>query len=192
MGSDWPLAASTRQTDTRDIWVMDLARGVSSRFTFDKADDLNPVWSPDGSRIAFTSDRNGQRDIYWKAAGGASAEELVLETKEAKSLEDWSADGKFLLFNVDTSSVHAAPTSGDRKPFPTLASSFRSGSRPSFPRRPVDRLRLERVRQAGSLRAKLSSVRWQVAGLPKWRNRAGLASRRQGVVLHERQQAMCG
>ena len=109
---------------TRDIWVVDLARGVSSRFTFDKADDLNPVWSPDGSRIAFTSDRNGQRDIYWKAAGGASAEELVVETKEGKSLEGWSADGKLLLFNVDTSSVHAAPTSGDRKPFRILQAPF--------------------------------------------------------------------
>ena len=75
-------------TNTRDLWVMDLARGVSSRFTFDKADDLNPVWSPDGARIAFSSDRKGKRDLYWKAAGGASADELLLDSVGSKSLED--------------------------------------------------------------------------------------------------------
>src|SRR5262249_49023001 len=38
------------QTKTRDIWLFDLTRGTSSRFTFDPAEDLNPTWSPDGSR----------------------------------------------------------------------------------------------------------------------------------------------
>jgi dipeptidyl aminopeptidase/acylaminoacyl peptidase len=111
-------------TNTRDIWVLDLARGVSSRFTFDKADDFNPVWSPDGSRIAFTSTRKGRRDIYWKAAGGAGADEPVLETEGAKSLEDWSPDGKLLLFNLDTREIHAVQANGDRKPYPVLKAPF--------------------------------------------------------------------
>jgi len=112
-------------TNTRDIWVLDLTRGVSSRYTFDKADDTNPVWSPDGSRIAFSSDRKGARDIYWKAAGGAGADEPVLATAgEAKSVEDWSADGKLLLFNVGTRAIFALPLSGDRKPYPVLKASF--------------------------------------------------------------------
>jgi Tol biopolymer transport system component len=111
-------------TGTRDIWVLDLTRGVSSRFTFDKADDLNPVWSPDGSRIAFTSDRKGRRDVYWKAAGGAGNDEPVLETEGAKALEDWSADGKLLLFNLDNREIAAVPANGDRKPFPVLRAPF--------------------------------------------------------------------
>jgi serine/threonine protein kinase len=112
---------------TRDIWVIDLARNVSSRFTFDKADDLNPVWSPDGSRIAYSSARKapGLRDLFWKAAGGAGAEELVLENGDNKALEDWSPDGKLLLFNVSSQSIAAVPVSGDRKPFLVLKAEFK-------------------------------------------------------------------
>src|SRR5262249_10553934 len=56
---DKRLAVGVRdpKTKSRDIWLFDLARGAKSRFTFDPADDLNPVWSKDGSRIFFTSDR---------------------------------------------------------------------------------------------------------------------------------------
>lgn len=114
-------------TNTRDIWVIDLARNVSSRFTFDKADDLNPVWSPDGSRIAYSSAQkaSGLRDLFWKAAGGAGAEELVLENSDNKALEDWSPDGKLLLYNIASQSIAAVPVSGDRKQFPVLKAEFR-------------------------------------------------------------------
>src|SRR5438093_5032023 len=44
---------------SQDIWLIELARGVASRFTFDAHNDIYPVWSPDGSRIAFGSDRDG-------------------------------------------------------------------------------------------------------------------------------------
>jgi Tol biopolymer transport system component len=51
------------QTRTRDIWLLDPRKATSSRLTFDAGDDLNPTWSPDGSRIAFASNREGERDI---------------------------------------------------------------------------------------------------------------------------------
>jgi eukaryotic-like serine/threonine-protein kinase len=113
-------------TITRNIWVLDLARGVSSRFTFDKADETNPLWSPDGSRIAFSSARKGPglRDIFWKASGGAAAEELLLEDAGDKAVEAWSADGKLLLYNVGSRDTYAVPVSGDRKPYPVLKASF--------------------------------------------------------------------
>jgi Tol biopolymer transport system component/predicted Ser/Thr protein kinase len=112
--------------NTRNIWVLDLARGVSSRFTFDKVDDVNPLWSPDGSRIAFSSARKGPnvRDIFWKASGGAAAEELLLEDAGNKAVEDWSADGQLLLYNVGSREIYAVPVSGDRKPYPVLKGSF--------------------------------------------------------------------
>ena len=80
---DSKLAVGIRdpQTKTRDIWIFDLLRGTKTRLTFDPADDLDSVWSPDGTRIAFTSDRLGQRDIYQKPADGSGSEELLLGGK---------------------------------------------------------------------------------------------------------------
>jgi Tol biopolymer transport system component/predicted Ser/Thr protein kinase len=114
-------------TNTRDIWVLDLGRGVSSRFTFDQADETNPVWSPDGSRIAFSRVRKGTtnlREIFWKASGGAGADEPLLQDATNKAVEDWSPDGKLLLFNVGSTEIDAVPVSGDRKPFPVLKAAF--------------------------------------------------------------------
>jgi len=88
------------QSKTRDIWVIDLQRGTSSRLTFDPADDLNPTWSPDGTRIAFSSDRKGHRDIYVKAASGVGEEQMLVESAEDKGVVDWSADGQYLVWGV--------------------------------------------------------------------------------------------
>jgi Tol biopolymer transport system component len=118
------------QTKTRDIWVIDLVRGTKTRLTFDPADDLNPVWSPDGTRIAFTSNRKGERDIYQKPADGSGQEELLLEAKDGqKNLEDWSPDGKYLLYNHQPSGqthLYVMPFEGDRKPVPFLKTAFRT------------------------------------------------------------------
>jgi len=73
------------KTMTRDIWLFEVERETASRVTFDPADDLNPVFSPDGARILFTSDRKGNRDIYWKAATGVGEDEPVLETETARA-----------------------------------------------------------------------------------------------------------
>jgi predicted Ser/Thr protein kinase len=62
-------------TKTRDIWILDLNRSSRTRFTFDPGDDLDPVWSPDGRRVAWTSDRRGVRDLYVKSASGADQDE---------------------------------------------------------------------------------------------------------------------
>jgi eukaryotic-like serine/threonine-protein kinase len=91
------------QTNTRDVWVIDLQRGASSRLTFDPADDLSPTWSPDGRRIAFTSNRKGPRDIYVKPASGVGEEQVLVQSEEKKSIEDWSADGQYLAGNSSTS-----------------------------------------------------------------------------------------
>src|SRR5207249_11026935 len=65
-------------TKTRDVWILDLARGASFRLTFDPAEDHNPVWSPDGAYVIFSSRRKGHTDIYRKRADGVGAEEELL------------------------------------------------------------------------------------------------------------------
>ena len=79
-----------------DIWLLDGIR--STRFTFDPSLDRYPIWSPDGSRIVFDSNRKGHRDLYLKPSDGAGNEELLLESAQDKSANDWSRDGRFLLY----------------------------------------------------------------------------------------------
>jgi hypothetical protein len=86
--------------DNTDIWIIDLVKGLKTRLTFDKAVDRNPVWSPDGKRIVFSSNRAGKFDLYWKNVNGATAEELLLKSDEAKFALDWSHDGEYLLYQV--------------------------------------------------------------------------------------------
>jgi hypothetical protein len=86
-------------TARRDLWILDLQRETASRFTFDPSDNLNPAWSPDGSRIAFTSDRRGHRDLYVKDASGTGEDELLLSSAPAKNVEDWSPDGRWIVYS---------------------------------------------------------------------------------------------
>jgi dipeptidyl aminopeptidase/acylaminoacyl peptidase len=90
------------QTKTRDIWVIELQRGASSRLTFDPADDVDPAWSPEGTRIAFSSNRKGDHYIYVKPATGEGEEQMLLQSSEDKYVEDWSPDGQYLACGGDS------------------------------------------------------------------------------------------
>ena len=90
------LDPSTRKSD---LWIYDLARGVRSRFTSGPGSSGLPVWSPDGSRIIFVSDRKHQSDLYEKAAAGGE-ERPILEEEGQRVGDDWSPDGRFLAVEV--------------------------------------------------------------------------------------------
>jgi Tol biopolymer transport system component len=117
------LAVGKRDPVSRNraIWIIDLVRGKSTPLTFDPADDFNPLWSPDGQKIIFVSNRKGHRDLYQKASSGAGLEEVLLESGEDKSCEDWTRDGKYVIYNQQTGNkpreIWAMPLFGDRKPF---------------------------------------------------------------------------
>jgi dipeptidyl aminopeptidase/acylaminoacyl peptidase len=124
-GSKLAIDMGDPQTRTRDIWIFDLLRGTQTRLTFGPANNLGPIWSPDGTRIAFTSTRSGMRNIYWKLADGSQPEELLLEGKEQENVEDWSRDGKYLIYNYGGGPVHLGVLPlADRKPVPFLNTTF--------------------------------------------------------------------
>jgi Tol biopolymer transport system component len=107
-------------TGTRDIWIHDLARGTLTRLTFDPAEDFNPVWSPDGAWVAFSSNRKGHKDLYRKRADGIGAEEELLASSVDKNVEDWASDGRSILFNTFETAARGdlflLPLEGDRRP----------------------------------------------------------------------------
>jgi eukaryotic-like serine/threonine-protein kinase len=131
LSPDETRVAVTRQDGrNRDIWLIDLARDSISRFTFDEAADQMPVWSPDGSRIAFASLRDGPASLYQKISSGAGKDELLLKSSGINAYpDDWSRDGRYLLYTTIQSKggfdIFLLPMDGDRKAIPFVQSQFR-------------------------------------------------------------------
>jgi serine/threonine protein kinase/Tol biopolymer transport system component len=92
-----------KTANVHNIWLYDFARGSATRFTFDSAWDSNPVWSPDGSQIAFGSNRGGEFDLYEKDANLLGQDELLFKSAEHKLPSSWSPDGRALLYYNPTS-----------------------------------------------------------------------------------------
>jgi serine/threonine protein kinase len=118
------------QTNFIDLWLHDLARGGVSRFTFNSGFfNAYPVWSPDGSHIAFRSTRDGAAgDLYQKATSGAAREEVLDKDVRNKLPNDWSRDGRYIIEGVrdfkTKNDIWVLPLFGDRKPFPYLQTEF--------------------------------------------------------------------
>jgi len=82
-----------------DLWMVDLDRSTMSRFTFGPGRSDRPIWSADGTRIAFSSDRSGRWDIYEKSASGGGAERAIVTGGALlKYPNSFTPDGKTLLF----------------------------------------------------------------------------------------------
>jgi Tol biopolymer transport system component len=88
-------------TGRSDVWTYDLARNVATRLTFGPTENNFPVWSPDDSRIAFTSNRNGTGDIFQKASSGTGEDQPVfVDPASFKNVGDWSRDGTLLAYHA--------------------------------------------------------------------------------------------
>jgi Tol biopolymer transport system component len=125
------VALNRRVNGNIDVWLVDTVRNISSRFTSDPAIDLYPIWSPDGARIVFQSNRKGAFDLYEKSISGApGSERLILASPQTKSASDISPDGRFLLYRARGSDpagswdIWAVPLDGNRKPFPVVQTNF--------------------------------------------------------------------
>lgn len=89
-------------TNNTDLWTYDLESGSAKRLTFDPAIDSTPLWSPDGNRLVFTSDREQKFNLYVKNADGSQEEKLIPQDGPDRFPEDWSHDGKYVLYQRDT------------------------------------------------------------------------------------------
>jgi Tol biopolymer transport system component len=117
----------SKGSEGADIWIRDVARGVASRFTFDSANESDPVWSPDGRSLVYSMQRKSV-DLMRKDAAGTREAELLLETDEDKYASEWSRDGKYLLYVSQGKQtgfdVWALPMTGEKKPIPVATTRF--------------------------------------------------------------------
>ena len=113
-----------------DIWLIGLSQGTASRFTSNSAYDFNPVWSPDGTRLVFSSTRlaGGGSALFQKESSGAGEQDVLLRTGASQFATDWSADGRFILYQAlqpgTNYDLWALPLEGDRKPIVLVQSAF--------------------------------------------------------------------
>jgi serine/threonine protein kinase len=108
-------------TASRDIWLVELERGVSTRITFEPSDDSDPLWSPDGKRIAFSSNRDRTLKIYQGLATGGGE---VLESEASGWAMDWSPDGAHFLYLSFEGDLLVLPLSGQLNPEPFSKTRF--------------------------------------------------------------------
>lgn len=119
---------SEPQPKSGDIWLLDLSRGTTTRFTFNPSQEVCPLWSPDGTRIVFSSNRNGQQDLYQKNSAGTGSEEPLVHSGVDLYADDWSLDGRYILYESNDPKTEfdlwVLPMIGDRKPFLFLQTEF--------------------------------------------------------------------
>ena len=110
-----------------DIWVMDVSRGTASRLTTAPSFDWRPVWSPEGQRLVFASNRKGAMSLYERPSS-PGPDQGLLDTGNRLTPTDWSRDGRFVVFaQLDPTTkedLWALPLDRDRKPFPILRTDF--------------------------------------------------------------------
>jgi Tol biopolymer transport system component len=111
---------------TLDVWRLDFARGIPSRLTFNPSHDMFPLWSPDGTRIVFSSLREPPPQLYALNADSAGTEKPLLKTKFPNTASGWSSDGKLLFYDSTDpqtgGDIWALPMLRKSEPYPVVRS----------------------------------------------------------------------
>lgn len=127
-GKKVALNIADPQTGNMDIWIYESTGGIPSRFTSDPAFESGPIWSSDGSKIAFNSIQSSGRQVRQKNSTGAENEEVLLLTPRTRYPTDWSPDGRFLMHLVfdPTSNLElwTLPDGSDGKPILFMKAPF--------------------------------------------------------------------
>ena len=113
-------AVSVWGFEKADIWLHEIVRGTFTRLTFEDTVESYPIWTPDGARITFSSDRSGREGIYWIPADGSGTAER-LSTLDDSTPASWSPDGQVLAFlkwdSSGNSDIWMLPLGDEPHPF---------------------------------------------------------------------------
>jgi dipeptidyl aminopeptidase/acylaminoacyl peptidase len=127
---------NTVAEDRQDgIWTYSFERGAASRLTFNSvARNRYPIWSPDGSYVAFSSaEKDGTSTIYKKASNGTGADEVLDKDSRVKIAYDWSRDGQYIIegvlepktkWDIWVLPLTGQTAGGEKKAFPYLQTDF--------------------------------------------------------------------
>ncbi len=120
------LARSNPGGPNRDIWIHDIDRNTSSRLTY-RDNSSYPIWTPDGTRVIFSS---GLPDpnLFWRPSDGSGTDERLTTSPHAQFPNVVSPDGRFLVYvegrATGGSDLWILPMEGDRTPRPFLQTPF--------------------------------------------------------------------
>ena len=113
LGIGQPLFAS-------QVWIYEMAQGTLTPLTFE-GNNMYPVWSWDGERVAFASDRAGLVDLHWRPADGSGIAASLLTAYGMEHPASWSRDGRYLIYRqhrpVTGWDIWVLPLEGDREPW---------------------------------------------------------------------------
>ena len=112
-----------------DIHVYDVQRGTLARLTFESGNEWRPVWTPDGTRLAYSAASGAALNIFWKAADGSGPPERIVRGDRLRYPSSFSPDGKILAFvdidPVTGPDIWTVPLEGNREAQPFLRTAFR-------------------------------------------------------------------
>ena len=92
------VAVGINQQQDSQVWLYDLSRETLTRLTFEGNNNNNPVWTPDGKRVAFNSNREGPSNIFWQLADGSGGVDRLTTGEYFQAPHSWSPDGQLLAF----------------------------------------------------------------------------------------------
>ena len=123
---------ATGGTTGGNVWQVEIARGIATLVTFNGRVPYGPIWSPDSQRIVY--EQGSPPNLFSQNANGSGLEERLAESNDGQNPQDWSLDGKFLLYVMTSNDVASKRQPGlwllpmaDRQPVPFLTTPFSEG-----------------------------------------------------------------